>query len=103
MAGVTAPFISAIWDYPDILNTALVIAFGTESGLKVPSKSDVVKRSFKEVMGLCADRLEALQLNFLFRCMPKKPRAQHQLCEDRLSTDLVPSLTAGTTPGKIAH
>jgi len=35
VAGVTGPFISAIWDYPAIANTALVITFGTDSGLKV--------------------------------------------------------------------
>jgi hypothetical protein len=35
VAGVTGSFISAIWDYPAIANTALVITFGTDSGLKV--------------------------------------------------------------------
>jgi subtilase family serine protease len=42
VAGVTGPFISAIWDYPSIANTALVITFGTDSGLKVKKGWDNV-------------------------------------------------------------
>ena len=33
VAGVTGPFVSAIWDYPSYADTALVITFGTDAGL----------------------------------------------------------------------
>jgi subtilase family serine protease len=35
VAGVTGPFVDAIWDYPFEELTALAITFGTDSGLKV--------------------------------------------------------------------
>ena len=34
VAGVTGPFVDAIWDYPWYQYTAVVITFGTDSGLK---------------------------------------------------------------------
>lgn len=41
-AGVTGPFIDAIWDYPWIQDTALAITFGTDSGLKTKKGWDNV-------------------------------------------------------------
>jgi subtilase family serine protease len=42
VAGVSGKFISAIWDYPSIADTALAITFGTDSGLKVKQGWDNV-------------------------------------------------------------
>jgi len=42
VAGVTGPFIDAIWDYPWIQDTPLVITFGTDSGLKTKKGWDNV-------------------------------------------------------------
>lgn len=42
VAGVTGPFIDAIWDYPWIQDTAVAITFGTDSGLKTKKGWDNV-------------------------------------------------------------
>jgi subtilase family serine protease len=42
LAGVTGSFIDAIWDYPFYEDTALVITFGTDSGLKTKKGWDNV-------------------------------------------------------------
>jgi subtilase family serine protease len=42
VAGVTGPFIDAIWDYPSFESTAVAITFGTDSGLKVKKGWDNV-------------------------------------------------------------
>jgi subtilase family serine protease len=42
VAGVSGKFVSAIWDYPSFSLTALVLTFGTDSGLKVKAGWDNV-------------------------------------------------------------
>jgi len=42
VAGVTGPFVDAIWDYPWIQDTPLGITFGTDSGLKTKKGWDNV-------------------------------------------------------------
>jgi subtilase family serine protease len=42
VAGVTGPFISAIWDYPWEEDTSVVLTFGTDSGLKIKKGYDNV-------------------------------------------------------------
>jgi hypothetical protein len=58
VAGVTGPFISAIWDYPAIQDTALVVTFGTDSGLKV-------KKGWDNVTGVGVPNAEAFANYFL--------------------------------------
>ena len=58
VAGVTGPFISAIWYYPAIQDTALVVTFGTDSGLKV-------KKGWDNVTGVGVPNAEAFANYFL--------------------------------------
>jgi subtilase family serine protease len=41
-AGVSGPFVSAIWDYPTYANTAVLVTFGTDTGLTVTKGWDNV-------------------------------------------------------------
>jgi subtilase family serine protease len=41
-AGISGPFLSAIWDYPILANTAVLVTFGTDTGLKVTKGWDNV-------------------------------------------------------------
>jgi subtilase family serine protease len=58
VAGITGPFISAIWDYPTIQDTAIALTFGTDSGLKV-------KKGWDNVTGVGVPNAEAFANYFL--------------------------------------
>jgi hypothetical protein len=62
VAGIAGLFISAIWDYPVIQDTALVITFGTDSGLKV-------RKGWDNVTGVGVPNAEAFA-NYFFVPVP---------------------------------
>jgi subtilase family serine protease len=58
VAGVNVPFISAIWDYPYVEDTAVAVTFGTDSSL-------TVKRGWDNVTGLGVPNAGAFASYFL--------------------------------------
>ncbi len=57
VAGVTGPFVSAIWDYPSYADTALVITFGTDYGL-------ATKKGWDNITGVGTPNAQAFADSF---------------------------------------